>query len=61
MTISMILSRWIRDNVPVYTSKEAIKYRKLIVKVTYTNDLKCFKNETVVNAIQVQLDSILKV
>jgi hypothetical protein len=46
----------------IYTSKEAIKYKKLIVKVTYTKDLKSVvsKNETVVNAIQeVQLDSIL--
>jgi hypothetical protein len=58
-----IISMDLRDNMlRIYTSKEAIKYRKLIVRVTYTNDLKSVssKNETVVNAIQqVQLDSIL--
>jgi hypothetical protein len=35
-----IISADFRDNVRIYTSKEAIKYRKLIVRVTYTNDLK---------------------
>jgi hypothetical protein len=35
-----IISTDFRDNVCIYTSKEAIKYRKLIVRVTYTNDLK---------------------
>jgi hypothetical protein len=58
-----IISMDLRDNIlRIYTSKEAIKYKKLIVKVTYTKDLKSVvsKNETVVNAIQeVQLDSIL--
>ncbi|WP_035664043.1 GIN domain-containing protein [Flavobacterium sp. ACAM 123] len=58
-----IISMDLRDNLlRIYTSKEAIKYRKLIVRVTYTNDLQSVfsKNETVVNAIQqVQLDSIL--
>jgi hypothetical protein len=58
-----IISMDLRDNIlRIYTSKEAIKYKKLIVKVTYTKNLKSVvsKNETVVNAIQeVQLDSIL--
>jgi hypothetical protein len=49
-----IISMDLRDKIlRIYTSKEAIKYRKLIVKVTYTNDLKSvFKNDAVVNAIQ---------
>jgi hypothetical protein len=58
-----IISMDLRDKIlRIYTSKEAVKYRKLIVKVTYNNDLKSVssKNETVVNAIQeVQLDSII--
>jgi hypothetical protein len=58
-----IISMDLRNNIlRIYTSKEAIKYKKLIVKVTYTKNLKSVvsKNETVVNAIQeVQLDSIL--
>lgn len=58
-----IISMDLRDKtLRIYTSKEAIKYRKLIVKVTYTNDLKSVssKNDAVVNAIQeVQLDSII--
>ena len=38
----------------LYTSKQATNYKKLIVRVTYTNDLKMVtsKNETTVNAIQ---------
>jgi hypothetical protein len=38
----------------IYTSKQAINHKKLIVRVTYTNDLKrvISKNETTVNAIQ---------
>lgn len=45
----------------LYTSKEARKYKKLIVKVTYTNDLNMVtaKHETTVNAIQeVQIDTV---
>lgn len=45
----------------LYTSKEARKYDKLIVKITYTNDLNkvTAKNETTVNAIQeVQIDTV---
>lgn len=52
----------LEDNVlRLYTSKEAIKYKKLIVRVTYTNDLNLVtsKNETTINAIeQIQLDDI---
>jgi hypothetical protein len=36
-----IISTDFRDNVLHIYFKEAIKYRKLIVRVTYTNDLKC--------------------
>ena len=38
----------------ISTSKEATSYKKLIVRVTYTNDLKGItsKNEAVINAIQ---------
>jgi hypothetical protein len=45
----------------LYTSKEARKYDKLVVKVTYTNDLNMVtaKHETTVNAIQeVQVDTV---
>lgn len=45
----------------LHTSKEAVNYKKLIVRVTYTNDLKMVtsKNEATVNAIQeIQLDDI---
>lgn len=45
----------------LYTSKEAVNYKKLIVKVTYTNNLKMVtsKNEATINAIQeIQLDDI---
>lgn len=38
----------------IYTSKHAVNYKKLIVRVTYTNDLNLVtsKNETTINAIQ---------
>lgn len=45
----------------LYTSKEARKYNKLIVRITYTNDLNkvTAKHETTINAIQeVQLDTV---
>lgn len=45
----------------LYTSKEAINYKKLIVRVTYTNDLVMItsKNEAIINAIQeIQLNEI---
>lgn len=58
-----IITTDLRDNIlRLSTSKEAVKYKKLLVRVTYTDDLKSVstKNETVVNAIQeVQLDSII--
>ena len=45
----------------VFTSKEATNYKKLIVRITYTNDLKIItaKNNAVINAIQeIQLNEI---
>ncbi|WP_338408612.1 DUF2807 domain-containing protein [uncultured Flavobacterium sp.] len=45
----------------INTSKEAINYKKLIVRITYTKDLNLVisKNESVINAIQeIQLDDI---
>jgi DNA repair exonuclease SbcCD nuclease subunit len=58
-----IITTDLRDNIlRLSTSKEAVKYKKMLVRVTYTDDLKSVstKNETVVNAIQeVQLDSII--
>jgi hypothetical protein len=51
----------IKDTLRVTTSKEAIKYKKLMVRINYTNDLKkvISKNEAEVNAIQeLQLDDI---
>ncbi|RKS90425.1 putative autotransporter adhesin-like protein [Flavobacterium limicola] len=38
----------------IYTSKHAVNYKKLIIRVTYTNDLNLVtsKNETTINAIQ---------
>ena len=50
-----IISFDLRDNIlRIYTSKEAVNYKKLIVRVTYTNDLNLVtsKNEATVNAIQ---------
>lgn len=51
----------IKDTLRVTTSKEATKYKKLMVRINYTNDLKkvISKNEAEVNAIQeLQLDDI---
>tara|TARA_R110000868_G_scaffold145993_1_gene366594 strand:+ start:15696 stop:16529 length:834 start_codon:yes stop_codon:yes gene_type:complete len=57
-----IISIDLRDNIlRVYTSKEAIRYKKLIVKITYTKDLDLIsaKNDVAINAIQeVQIDTI---
>ena len=50
-----IISLDLSDNVlRIYTTKQAINYKKLIVRITYTNDLNMVtsKNETTVNAIQ---------
>lgn len=42
------------DMLRIYTTKQAANYKKLIIRVTYTKDLKMVtsKNETTVNAIQ---------
>ncbi len=51
----------IKDTLRVTTSKEATNYKKLVVRITYTNDLKkvISKNEAEINAIQeLQLDDI---
>lgn len=45
----------------VFTSKEATNYKKLIIRITYTNDLNSItaKNNAVINAIQeIQLNDI---
>lgn len=45
----------------VFTSKKAVNYKKLIVRITYTNNLNMItaKNEAVINAIQeIQLNEI---
>ncbi|MFV8360353.1 GIN domain-containing protein [Flavobacterium sp. LS1P3] len=50
-----IISLDLRDNMlHIYTTKQASTYKKMIVRVTYTNDLNMVtsKNETTVNAIQ---------
>lgn len=50
-----IISLDLSDNLlRIYTTKQATNYKKLIVRVTYTNDLNMVtsKNETTVNAIQ---------
>lgn len=38
----------------IYTSKNAVNYKKMIIRITYTNDLNLVtsKNETIINAIQ---------
>jgi hypothetical protein len=52
----------LQDNaLRIYTTKEAIRYRKLIVKITYSKDLNLVisRNNVTINAIQqVLLDSI---
>lgn len=57
-----IISIDLRDNaLRVYTNKEAIRYKKLIVKITYNKDLNLVtsKNDAAINAIQeVLIDSI---
>ncbi|MDI6034041.1 DUF2807 domain-containing protein [Flavobacterium sp. LB2P84] len=50
-----IISLDLSDNIlRIYTTKQATNYKKMIVRVTYTNDLNLVtsKNETTVNAIQ---------
>lgn len=50
-----IISVDVTDNIlRIYTTKQAIKYKKMIVRVTYTNDLNLItaKDESTVTAIQ---------
>ena len=45
----------------IYTTKEAVGYKKLMVRVTYTKDLNLItsKNEAIINAIEeIQLDDV---
>jgi hypothetical protein len=57
-----IISFDLRDKIlRLYTTKEAVSYKKIIVRVTYTTDLNLItsKNEATVNAIQeIQLENI---
>lgn len=57
-----IISFDLRDNsLRIYTTKEAVNYKKLIVRVTYNSDLNLVtaKNEATINAIEeIQLDEI---
>lgn len=57
-----IISIGLKANIlRINTSKEAINYKKLIVRITYTNDLKhvTANNDAIVNAIQeIQLEEI---
>ncbi|MFV8342245.1 GIN domain-containing protein [Flavobacterium sp. XS2P39] len=57
-----IISFDLRDNIlRIYTTKEAVNYKKIIVRVTYTKDLNLLtsKNESSINAIQeIQLDNL---
>ncbi|MFV5699438.1 GIN domain-containing protein [Flavobacterium sp. ZT3R17] len=57
-----IISFDLRDKtLRIYTTKEAVNYKKLIVRVTYTKDLNLItsKNESTINAIQeIQLDNL---
>ena len=57
-----IISFDLKDNtLRIYTTKEAVNYKKLIVRVTYNSDLTLVtsKNEAIINAIEeIQLDEI---
>ena len=57
-----IISVDLRDKIlRIYTTKEAVSPKKIIVRVTYTKDLNLIisKNESTVNAIQeIQLDNL---
>lgn len=57
-----IISFDLKDNtLRIYTTKEAVNYKKLIVRVTYDSDLNLVtsKNEATINAIEeIQLDEI---
>jgi hypothetical protein len=57
-----IISFDLKDNtLRIYTTKEAVNYKKLIIRVTYNSDLNLVtsKNEATINAIEeIQLDEI---
>lgn len=57
-----IISVEVRDNIlRIFTSKEAVNYKKLMVRITYTKDFNSVtaKDNTVINAIQeLQLNDI---
>ena len=57
-----IISVDVRDNIlRIFTSKEAVNYKKLMVRITYTKDFNSVtaKDNTVINAIQeLQLNDI---
>jgi hypothetical protein len=57
-----IISFDLRDKtLRIYTTKEAVNYKKIIVRVTYSKDLNLItsKNESTINAIQeIQLDNL---
>ncbi|TRX39170.1 GIN domain-containing protein [Flavobacterium restrictum] len=57
-----IITTELRDNtLRIYTTKNAGSYKKLVVRITYTPDLKkvTAKNEAVINAIeQLELDTV---
>lgn len=57
-----IISFDLKDNaLRIYTTKEAVGYKKLIVRVTYTKDLNLItsKNEAIINAIEeIQLNDV---
>jgi hypothetical protein len=57
-----IISFDLKDNtLRIYTTKEAVNYKKLIVRVTYNSDLTLVtsKNEAIINALEeIQLDEI---
>ena len=57
-----IISFDLKDNtLRIFTTKEAVNYKKLIVRVTYNSDLNLVtsKNEATINAIEeIQLDEI---
>ena len=57
-----IIALDLKDNtLRIYTTKEAVGYKKLMVRVTYTKDLNLItsKNEAIINAIEeIQLDDV---
>lgn len=58
---NIIMTDLSSNTLRLYTSKKAKKYKKLIVRITYTKDLNLVtsKNEAIINAIQeIQLNTI---